>query len=124
MLCEMSVCQGRRSCEFCLCFLSDKTSLYAGGVTNISHLSSTTGCVPRFTISFVLFFSGKKASLYAGGDIYDKIDSTGCTKIYEALENCIVEYDKDWRKCQQELKDFRSCCTRNNVPTNENKTRD
>eukprot|EP00921_Rhytidocystis_pertsovi_P026417 GHVQ01042625.1.p1 GENE.GHVQ01042625.1~~GHVQ01042625.1.p1 ORF type:complete len:150 (-),score=25.79 GHVQ01042625.1:108-557(-) len=58
----------------------------------------------------------KRAGQYAQGDIYDKIESTGCADMYEALENCVVDHDKDWRKCQQELHSFRRCCEGKAVP--------
>ncbi|EER17994.1 ankyrin repeat domain containing protein [Perkinsus marinus ATCC 50983] len=47
--------------------------------------------------------------LYDSPDVDDKIDETGCSESYNHLEDCIVENDRDWRKCQEELIDFRKC---------------
>ncbi|KAF4750694.1 hypothetical protein FOZ63_020698 [Perkinsus olseni] len=47
--------------------------------------------------------------LYDSPDVDDKIDETGCSESYAALEDCIVDNDRDWRKCQTELVEFRKC---------------
>ncbi|KAF4704498.1 hypothetical protein FOZ62_024017, partial [Perkinsus olseni] len=47
--------------------------------------------------------------LYDAPDVDDKIDETGCSESYAALEDCIVDSDRDWRKCQTELVEFRKC---------------
>ncbi|KAI8372374.1 hypothetical protein EDC96DRAFT_500878 [Choanephora cucurbitarum] len=41
-----------------------------------------------------------------------RIEKTGCYKENEALQLCF--YDKrDWRLCQEEMKAFRACFTKN-----------
>ncbi|KAF8821899.1 hypothetical protein IE077_000154 [Cardiosporidium cionae] len=49
-------------------------------------------------------------------DIYDKIENTGCSKEYNALDECVIQFNKDWRKCQIELYAFQECCEHHQVP--------
>ena len=42
-------------------------------------------------------------------DIDERIDSSGCGDVYRVLEDCMVESDRDWRKCQAEVLEFRKC---------------
>ncbi|KAI8329589.1 hypothetical protein BD560DRAFT_293556, partial [Blakeslea trispora] len=41
-----------------------------------------------------------------------RIEKTGCYKENEALQLCFYD-KKDWRLCQEEMKAFRACFTRN-----------
>eukprot|EP00920_Eleutheroschizon_duboscqi_P016596 GHVT01039366.1.p1 GENE.GHVT01039366.1~~GHVT01039366.1.p1 ORF type:complete len:163 (+),score=32.55 GHVT01039366.1:146-634(+) len=59
--------------------------------------------------------ASKCAEDYKGEDVDDKIDSTGCKCEYSLLEDCLFDHDKDWRKCQQELRVFRDCCAKERV---------
>ena len=45
-------------------------------------------------------------------DIDDRINSSGCGDVYRSLEECIVLADRDWRKCQSEVIEFRKCMDR------------
>ena len=36
-------------------------------------------------------------------------DQQGCGRLYEALEECLGEHDRDWRRCGRELGAFRRC---------------
>jgi hypothetical protein len=42
-------------------------------------------------------------------DIDERIDSSGCGDTYRRLEDCMVDADRDWRKCQVEVIAFREC---------------
>lgn len=42
-------------------------------------------------------------------DINERIDSSGCGDVYRELESCMVEFDRDWRKCQVEVLALRKC---------------
>ena len=42
-------------------------------------------------------------------DIEDMIEKTGCSKQYYRLEECLGEHDRDWRKCQDSLKQLKIC---------------
>ena len=37
------------------------------------------------------------------------INQQGCAKLYLQLEECLGEHDRDWRKCQAEVKAWKSC---------------
>lgn len=37
------------------------------------------------------------------------INQQGCGKLYLQLEECLGEHDRDWRKCQAEVKAWKSC---------------
>ncbi|XP_077869185.1 uncharacterized protein LOC102809848 [Saccoglossus kowalevskii] len=36
------------------------------------------------------------------------LDKTGCAKYHYAVQDCMFE-NKDWRKCQAEVNEFRQC---------------
>jgi hypothetical protein len=36
-------------------------------------------------------------------DIEEIIEKSSCGDFYMALENCLVETDRNWRKCQNEV---------------------
>jgi hypothetical protein len=42
-------------------------------------------------------------------DIDDMIDKSGCSQVYYKLEECLGEHDRDWRKCQNEVKALQIC---------------
>ena len=42
-------------------------------------------------------------------DIDDRIDSSHCGDEYRAMEECIVESNRDWRKCKSEVENFKQC---------------
>jgi hypothetical protein len=42
-------------------------------------------------------------------DVDDRIASSGCEKQYRTLEDCIIESDRDWRRCQTEVTVLRQC---------------
>lgn len=42
-------------------------------------------------------------------DIDDMIDKSGCSLVYYKLEECLGEHDRDWRKCQSEVKALQIC---------------
>ncbi len=44
-----------------------------------------------------------------GKDVDEMIESNPCHKVYFTLENCIADHDRDWRKCQKEVKALREC---------------
>jgi hypothetical protein len=39
-------------------------------------------------------------------------DQQGCGALYEVLEQCLGEHERDWRRCQEELVAFRRCYAR------------
>ena len=52
-------------------------------------------------------------------DIEAMITRSGCSKIYYDLEECLGEHDRDWRKCQREVRALKVC---NDIVTkNKNK---
>lgn len=42
-------------------------------------------------------------------DIDDRIDSSGCAPEYKLLDECIINANRDWRKCQLEVEQLRKC---------------
>lgn len=42
-------------------------------------------------------------------DAYETaLEKSGCARFHYALQDCYFEH-KDWRKCQQEMADFKRC---------------
>jgi hypothetical protein len=54
-----------------------------------------------------------------GKDIDEMIEANPCHEVYAILENCIGENDRDWRKCQNEVKALRECTKKNQPNTVE-----
>ncbi len=42
-------------------------------------------------------------------DIDQMIEKSGCAQIYYKLEECMGENDRDWRKCQNEVRLLKQC---------------
>lgn len=42
-------------------------------------------------------------------DIDDRIASSGCHDQYRKLDDCLIESDRDWRRCQVQVTDLRKC---------------
>ncbi len=42
-------------------------------------------------------------------DIEAMIDKSGCSGVYYALEECLGAQDRDWTKCQTEVKALKAC---------------
>ena len=57
---------------------------------------------------------GAKAESGDDLDISDMIDKSGCADVYYTLEECLGEYDRDWRKCQKEVQLLKICSLRMN----------
>nr|CEL64401.1 TPA: hypothetical protein BN1204_002995 [Neospora caninum Liverpool] len=74
---------------------------------NISKSGEVSGTVP---------ISRAQMSKYWGDDVDDKVERTGCSEPYGRLVDCLDVYDKDWRKCREELQEFRRCCREKKVP--------
>ncbi|PFH31784.1 hypothetical protein BESB_022760 [Besnoitia besnoiti] len=69
--------------------------------------STATGTAPK---------NRAQMSKYWGDDVDDKVERTGCSEPYSRLVDCLDVYDKDWRKCREELQEFRRCCHEKKVP--------
>jgi hypothetical protein len=39
-------------------------------------------------------------------DLDQMIEANPCSKVYLALEDCLVETDRSWQKCQQQVSFF------------------
>ena len=37
-------------------------------------------------------------------DVGELIEKTGCSEVYEELEMCLGEHDRDWRQCQENVR--------------------
>lgn len=46
-------------------------------------------------------------------DTYEQmLEQSGCVKQHHALQDCFYDNDRDWRKCQGEMKAFKECMAR------------
>lgn len=49
---------------------------------------------------------GSKTIVHSGElDIGEMIEKSGCNDFYSSLEECLGENDRDWRKCQLEVRE-------------------
>ena len=66
---------------------------------------------------------GEKPHSYIPLDEEDPVDSmirrTGCEAEYRAMENCIVETDRDFRACQATMKILQACMKSQRVGFNK-----
>lgn len=52
-------------------------------------------------------------------DLVDKLlKKTGCTELHYKVQECIAE-KRDWRQCQEEVKNFRICMDNYNKKKSE-----
>jgi len=51
----------------------------------------------------------KRVTVSVDDDIDPLVDQQGCGKLYAKLEDCLGENNRDWRLCQQEVKNLREC---------------
>jgi len=49
------------------------------------------------------------ARLTEEADIDGMIEKSGCSVPYFRLEECLGEHDRDWRKCQEQVKELHKC---------------
>ena len=52
---------------------------------------------------------GSKSLTSGAMSIDEMIDQSGCSKVYAMLEECLGENNRDWKKCQVEVKDLKTC---------------
>ena len=46
---------------------------------------------------------------HRAGDLGDLVDQQGCGKVYAALERCLERNDRNFGKCQPEVKRLKEC---------------
>ncbi|KAK8785082.1 hypothetical protein V5799_008556 [Amblyomma americanum] len=44
--------------------------------------------------------------------VEEMLKKTGCIELHYAVQECMAEH-RDWRKCQDEVRNFQSCMERN-----------
>jgi hypothetical protein len=42
-------------------------------------------------------------------DLAEMIEKSKCSELYYRLEECLGEYNREWRKCQVEVKALKDC---------------
>lgn len=52
---------------------------------------------------------GSKGKTSSDEDVSDIIDRSHCSSAYYRLEECLVENDRSWKKCQNEVKLLKLC---------------
>ncbi|CAM9197503.1 unnamed protein product [Ectocarpus sp. 6 AP-2014] len=57
---------------------------------------------------------GSKSDFGGEVDIEEAIDKSGCSSIYYRLEDCLGEHDRDWRRCQEQVKALKACNDKKN----------
>lgn len=72
--------------------------------------------------SFSMDSTKKETGHHAGSqsdfmDIDDMISANPCAKFYMRLEECLIDSDRDWKTCQPQVKELKSCSIRANKNT-------
>lgn len=71
-----------------------------------TNTSAATAFVPAVVPGL---HAGSQSDFGADIDIDDMIEKMGCAKDYYKLEDCLGEYDRDWTKCQAQVKQLKLC---------------
>jgi len=80
----------------------DKNKLLAGRPAGLHKgSSSSAGSTESIT-----------ARVTEEADIDAMIEKSGCSASYFQLEECLGEHDRDWRKCQEQVKELQRCSTK------------
>ncbi|RLN59600.1 hypothetical protein BBJ28_00015172 [Nothophytophthora sp. Chile5] len=53
--------------------------------------------------------AGSKSDFGEDLDVDELIERNRCHKDYYKLEDCLADYDRDWTKCQQQVKQLKQC---------------
>ena len=53
--------------------------------------------------------AGSKSDFGEDLDVEELIERNRCHEDYYKLEDCLAEYDRDWRKCQEQVKQLKLC---------------
>ena len=54
-------------------------------------------------------------------DIDALIETDGCSSIFYALETCLAENNRDWRKCQSYVQAWKTCSAQKKVDLKKTK---
>ena len=57
----------------------------------------------------------KEARESAEVDLDEMIEKSNCSAIYHQLEECLGEHNREWRKCQKEVKALKDCNVAKNL---------
>ncbi|CAH0488542.1 unnamed protein product [Peronospora farinosa] len=53
--------------------------------------------------------AGSKSDFREDLDVEELIERNRCHEDYYKLEKCLADYDRDWRKCQEQVKKLKEC---------------
>jgi len=57
-------------------------------------------------------------------DVDDQVDKAGCSDVFEKLQLCLADNARDWRRCQEEVKAWKECMSRDARASSEAKDSD
>ncbi|KAL7679204.1 putative cysteine alpha-hairpin motif superfamily, cytochrome oxidase assembly factor 4 [Plasmopara halstedii] len=58
--------------------------------------------------------AGSSSNVGEGIDLEELIERNRCHEDYYKLEKCLADTDRDWRKCQEQVKKLKQCNDRTN----------
>jgi hypothetical protein len=64
---------------------------------------------PQISIREGSFLKNRDNKAAAEMDISQMIEDSGCSEVYYKLEECLGEHNREWRKCQIEVKMLQQC---------------
>lgn len=74
----------------------------------MSSESKSTAAKVNAGLSFTMPASNPHIRV-KGKDVDEMIDSNPCAQPYHLLEDCLADFDRDWRKCQKQVKALQQC---------------
>lgn len=71
--------------------------------------SVTSSNKPHVSIREGSYLKNREDKGAAELDINQMIEESGCSEVYFKLEECLGEHNREWRKCQLEVKQLQQC---------------
>lgn len=69
---------------------------------------------PKAPVAIPGLHAGSQSDFGEDLDVDELIERNRCHKDYYKLEDCLADADRDWRKCQSEVRALKACNDRVN----------
>ncbi|ETI37889.1 hypothetical protein F441_16089 [Phytophthora nicotianae CJ01A1] len=69
---------------------------------------------PKPPVPIAGLHAGSKSDFGEDLDVDELIERNRCHEDYYKLEDCLADFDRDWRKCQEQVKKLKQCNDRVN----------
>lgn len=70
--------------------------------------------MPKPPVPVAGLHGGSKSNFGEDLDLDELIERNHCHEDYYKVENCLADFNRDWRKCQEQVKKLKQCNDRLN----------